>query len=123
MKVDQKLVDAALTFLDKRHPDKTEGGVAAMYTETGKILLSTYAETPNEGAGLCHETGAICEAHKLNERIAATVCVSRLVGAEPIFLPPCGMCQERLAFWGSDVSAAVPKNVTTPTEWKAVTLS
>ncbi len=121
MKVDQKLVDAALDFLNKRFPNETEGGVVAMYTDTGKILLSTYAECPNEGAGLCHETGSICEAHKLNEKITATVCLNRDTGKKPVITPPCGICQERLAFWGMDVSVAVPED-NDYTKWKAITL-
>ena len=122
MQVDKKLYDAALKFLNKRFPNKTEdGGVAAMYTESGKILLSTYAESPNDGAGLCHETGSICEAHKLNEKIAATICLSRAEG-KVIVLPPCGICQERLAYWGQEISVAVPKKED-PTKYIVLKLS
>lgn len=122
MKVDKKLYESAVKFLNERFPNKTEGGVAAMYTNTGKILLSTYADSPNDGACLCYETGAICEAHKLNEKITATICLSREENKEPVVLTPCGICQERLAYWGLDISVAVPKKGNS-TEYMVVKLS
>jgi cytidine deaminase len=109
MKLDQQLVDAAIALTKKRYPVVGDwDGAAAAYTESGKILTSTYAESPNVGAGLCNETGAICEAHKLGERITASVCVGRNPAGEFHIVTPCGICQERLYFWGPDVEAAVP---------------
>ena len=68
MKLDQRLVDAAIEFIKSRFPTIDQwSGAAAMYSATGKIFTSTYVECPNDGAGLCHETGSICEAHKLRE--------------------------------------------------------
>ncbi len=122
MKVDKKLYNAALKFLNERFPNNGEGGVATMYTNTGKILLSTYADSPNCAACLCYETGAICEAHKLNEKITATICLSREKNKKPIVLTPCGICQERLAFWGLDISIAVPKKENS-TEYMVLKLS
>jgi len=109
MKLDQALVDAAISLIKSRYPNLGDwDGAAALYTETGKILTSTYAESPNAGAGLCNETGAICEAHKLNERVTASVCVGRNPQGEFDIIAPCGICQERLFFWGPDVEVAVP---------------
>lgn len=122
MQVDKSLYDAALSFLNQRFPNGSEGGVAAMYTETGKVLLSTYAHSPNDAASLCHETGSICEAHKLNEKVSATICLSREKNKDPIILPPCGICQERLAYWGSDISIAVPDK-SDPTKYSVCKLS
>lgn len=125
MKVDQKLVDTAIAFIRQRYPDNAAWkGAAAMYTETGRILTSTYVEAPNEAASLCHETGAICEAHKLGERIVASVCVSRGEDGSFHILTPCGICQERLYVWGGDLEVAVPQ----PAEggapvWRSVKLS
>jgi cytidine deaminase len=76
MKLDQTLVNAAIDFLERRFPGKAWAGAAAMYTDRGEILVSTAPDTVNESVSLCHETGAICEAHKTNQKITASVCVS-----------------------------------------------
>lgn len=117
MHLDQKLVDTALALAASRWPGR-DAGAAAMYTNTGRILTSVLAESPNQSASLCHETGAICEAHKLNEVVTASVCVDREDGASPfVILPPCGICCERLAFWGGDIELAVPVSGN-PTWWE-----
>lgn len=76
MKVDQKLIQAAIDFVNKRFPSGVEGA-AAVYLEDGQILISTAPAVDNDSVSLCHETGAICEAYKLNKKITASVCVSR----------------------------------------------
>ena len=66
---------------------------------------------------MCHETGAICEAHRLNVPITASVCVSHEDKDAPfLILTPCGVCQERLAYWGGDVQVGVPEPGD-PTKW------
>ena len=117
MKLDAKLVDAAISFVKARFPDEKWAGAAAMYTEDGQLLLSTAPEAVNSSVELCHETGAICEAHKLNKRITATVCVSRDEQGNFLILTPCGVCQERLFVWGLEVEAAVPAH-DDPTKWQ-----
>lgn len=108
MKLDQALVDAAIDLLEQRFP--TAGGIAAaLYTDDGQILTSVVFEPEWGGGGLCAETGAICEAVKLDKRITASACVSRLSGDSPILiLTPCGICQERLFHWGESVEVATP---------------
>lgn len=109
MKLDQKLVDATIDFIKSRFPKVGDwDGAAAMYTQSGKILVSTYVESPNVGTGLCNETGSICEAHKLGEKVTASVCVGRSPQGEFEIVTPCGVCQERLFFWGPDVEVAIP---------------
>ena len=121
MTITQPLIDAALQLAAQRWPNR-EAGAAALLTATGRILTSTYAESPNPAACLCHETGAICEAHKLNEAVTASVYVSREDANAPfIILPPCGICCERLAFWGGEVEIAIPDSKN-PTQWKMQTL-
>ncbi|MFI0470817.1 hypothetical protein ACH347_42730 [Saccharopolyspora sp. 5N102] len=68
------------------------------------------------------ETGALCQAYTLDKRVTASVCVSKLPGAEghPV-LAPCGVCQERLALWGPDVEVAVA-DADSPSGWSARTL-
>jgi cytidine deaminase len=116
--VDQDLCDAAVELAAARYPAGW-GGAAAMYTADGRILTSVYVETPNSGSELCMETGSICEAHKLGVAITASVCVSRESEDEPfLILSPCGICQERLAFWGGDVHVAVP-HPDDPRKWQS----
>jgi cytidine deaminase len=106
--VDQTFVDAVIAFAAMRFP-AGEAVVGAVKTETGKILTSVYVEAAVDTAHLCAETGAICEAHKLGERVVATICVYRDNPERPFrIVPPCGICQERLAFWGFGVEVAVP---------------
>jgi cytidine deaminase len=121
MRLDQTLVNAAIQLLEQRYPG-AEGVTAAMYTADGDILTSVLFEPEWGGGGLCAETGAICEAEKLNKQITASVCVSRLSGNDPIvILTPCGICQERLFHWGENVEVAVP-DLADPTRWLAKTL-
>ena len=62
----------------------------------------------NESAYLCAEVGAICEAHKLNKKVTHSLCVCRLNdGEDSKILSPCGICQERLFYWGNDVKCAI----------------
>ena len=122
MHLDQRLVDAARELLKRRFPND-EGIASAMYTDDGSILTSVFFE-PEWGSGmLCAETGAICEAEKRSKRVTASVCVSRLSGADPVMiLTPCGICQERLFHWGGAVEVAVP-DPTDPGRWVARTLN
>jgi cytidine deaminase len=122
MHLDQRLVDAAVELAVERWPTG-ESGAAATYTDDGRLLTSIGADSPNEGANLCYETGCICEAHKLGRAVTASVCVSREAETEPfLILTPCGICQERLAYWGLDVEVAVPRP-DDPTDWQSKRLS
>jgi cytidine deaminase len=121
MRLDQRLVDAAIAQAQRRFPQGS-GGAAALYLSDGRILTSVCFETPNESANLCHETGAICEANRLNLAVTASVCVSRDSPFKPfLILSPCGICQERLAAWGMNVEVAVPAQ-SDPTQWQVKTL-
>lgn len=69
---------------------------------------------------LCIETAAILEAHKLNTEVTHTICVVREdENAEYVILSPCGVCQERLFYWGENVKAAVT-NSNNNLEFKAL---
>jgi cytidine deaminase len=122
MRLDQTLVNAAVDLLEKRFP-ATKGAAAALYVEDGTILVSVFFQPRLGSAGLCAETGAICEAHKLNKRVTASVCVARLSGADPILVnTPCGICQERLFYWGEQVEVGTPDPVNA-THWVTKTLN
>ena len=122
MKLDQILIDAAIEQAESRFQDGY-AGAAAVYTEDGRIITSVAFDTYNEVANLCHETGAYCEANRLNLKVTASVCVSRATPNDKfIILTPCGICQERLAIWGKTVEVAVP-DPNDNTKWKAKTLA
>lgn len=121
MKLDQRLVDAAIAQALERYPTGY-AGAAAIYTEDGQIITSVCFDTHNEAANLCHEAGAFCEANRRNLKVTASVCVSRATpDGSFIILTPCGICQERLAKWGMTVEVAVPAD-NNPSDWRAMTL-
>lgn len=107
--VEQDLVDAAIALTRSRFPGEASAGAAALRLDDGTVLTSTAPSAPNAAVQLCHETGAICEAHKRGRRVVASVCVTAAdEGREFWVLAPCGVCQERLFAYGPDVEVAVP---------------
>jgi cytidine deaminase len=121
LRLDQPLIDAAIDFVERRFPGEPWAGAAAMYVEDGALLISTGPEVLNDAVSLCHEVGAICEAYARNKKIVATACVSRAEDGRFVILPACGVCQERLWYWGGNVQVAVPQ-AHDSTRWRAVTL-
>lgn len=118
MSLNQQLVDAAIEQALERFPSGY-AGAAALATAEGRVITSVCFDCPNEVVNLCHETGAICEANRLNLKVTASVCVSRSDPKEPfLVLSPCGVCQERLATWGLDLEIAVPMPGR-PGDWQA----
>jgi cytidine deaminase len=121
MKLDQTLYQAAVNLLNARYP-KTGGLAAALYIEEGTILTSVHFQPEWGVGGLCAETGALLEAHKLDKRVTAILCVSRLSNDSPtVIATPCGLCQERLFHWGGSVEVAVP-DPADGTRWMTKTL-
>ena len=103
----EKLYDAACATAVKRWP-QGEAVAGAALTDKGSILTSIWVDASVDSACLCAETGAICEAHKLDEQITHIVCVSRKdENSEFVVLPSCGICQERLAVFGMDLEIAI----------------
>ena len=122
MNLDQALVDAATALLVSYFPGE-QGIAAAMYTAEGECFTSVVFDPEWGGAGLCAETGALLEAVKRKQCVSATVCVGRLGGEEPVvILTPCGICQERLRYFGPAVQVAVP-HPEDPTRWVSRTLA
>jgi cytidine deaminase len=119
MRLDQRLVDAAIDLMNKCYSADEMAGAAAMYTREGDLLTSTYRFVSNDNSILCYETGAICEAHKLGHSITASVCVARTPPSDKVLiLTACGICQERLFYWGPEVEIAVP-SPDDPSRWIA----
>ncbi|MDX8046274.1 cytidine deaminase [Gracilibacillus sp. S3-1-1] len=119
MDIEQKLYQVAIDLIEKRYPSGW-GGAAAIFTEDGQILTSVAPDVINASTELCIETGAILEAHKLNTKVTHTICVVR-EGENAAFtvLTPCGVCQERLFYWGENVKAAVT-NLNSKLEFKTL---
>ncbi|MEI8025280.1 MAG: cytidine deaminase [Pseudomonadota bacterium] len=105
----ENLISEAKSFVKSRFADTTWKGAAAILCKDGEILISTSPETVNESVSLCHETGGICEAYKKGKQVALSVCISFDDKEKCHILSPCGVCQERLWFWGGGVEVAVPQ--------------
>mgnify|MGYP004548251539 FL=1 len=106
--IEKEMFDKAVDFLNERYGENKTSGVAVLRIETGEYLISIWPEVNNTSADLCAETGAICEAHKLNKKVTHSICVCRGEDNEPYeILTPCGICQERLMYWGKDVRCAI----------------
>lgn len=67
---------AARSFVEQGFPPAASWTrAAAVRTRSGKTLLSTrFFDIPNDAVRICHETDAICEAHKLDEEIVDSLC-------------------------------------------------
>jgi cytidine deaminase len=105
--VEQEMYRRAIDFIPKRYPTGW-GGVAIIHTDDGQYLSSVAIETANSSVILCIETGAIAEAHKYNVRVTHCLCVVRDDEKSPFkILSPCGVCQERLRFWGTEVRVGI----------------
>jgi len=112
MSIENDLLIAATKLAEQRYPHGW-GGAAAVRITSGKILTSVAPDVKNDGLSLCMEVGAYLEAHKLNEAVTHSLCISRMdESSEFVILTPCGICQERLVHWGGDVMAAIsnPEN-------------
>ena len=105
--IERTMYDMAVTFLKRRFP-RGWGGVAVIHTEQGSYFTSVALESANASVLLCIEAGAMCEAHKYQEKVTHCLCVVREDETAPLcVLSPCGVCQERLRYWGEDVRVGV----------------
>ena len=105
--IEQKMYETAVRFIEKRFPHGW-GGVGVIHTAQGHYLTSVAFESANASVLLCIETGAMCEAQKYNEKVTHCLCVVRDDENSPFkVLSPCGVCQERLRYWGGEVQVGV----------------
>lgn len=110
--LEQDLYQAAKDLIKQRYPIGWGGG-AAIRTKTGKILTSVAPDVKNDSLSLCIEVGAYLEAYKLDEVVTHSLCCCRKdEKSDFLILSPCGICQERLVYWGVDVKVAIsaPEN-------------
>lgn len=106
-KIGASMYAEAVRFLNDRFP-RGWGGCAVLRTEDGRLLTSVALESFNAAAGLCMETGAMCEAQKYRLKVTHSMCITRdSEGESPQILTACGICQERLMYWGKGVKVAV----------------
>ena len=105
--IENKMFQVAKELIEKRYPTGW-GGAAVVHTEKDHYFSSVAIETANSAASLCIEVGAMCEAHKYNEKVTHCLCIVRDdENSDYTVLSPCGICQERLRYWGEDVQVAV----------------
>ncbi len=105
--IEEKMYRLATELIERRYP-KGWGGAAVIRTAQDHYFTSVPIETANSSAVLCIEVGAMCEAHKYDELVTHCLCVVRNDENSPYkILSPCGICQERLRFWGEDVQVGV----------------
>lgn len=115
MSVEADLYQDAVELIKKRYPIGW-GGAAAVRLTTGEILTSVAPEGDFDALSVCMELGSFLEAHKRNQVVTHSLCLFRhdeMSGFK--VLSPCGICQERLRYWGPDVLVGVtnPKNALT----------
>lgn len=105
--VEKEMYQKAVELIEKRYP-LGWGGAGVVRTANGNYYTSVSIETGNASAVVCIETGAMLEAHKYNEKVTHCMCLVRdTEKSEYRVLSPCGICQERLRYWGDDVQVAV----------------
>ena len=105
--IENKMFQVAKELIEKRYPTGW-GGAAVVHTENDYYFSSVAIETANSAASLCIEVGAMCEAHKYNEKVTHCLCIVREnENSDYTVLSPCGICQERLRYWGEDVQVGV----------------
>lgn len=105
--IEKKMYNMAVELIERRYPTGW-GGAGVVHTLNGNYYTSVSIDTANASAVLCIETGAMLEAHKYNEKVTHCMClVRRDEKSQYQVLSPCGICQERLRYWGEDVQVAV----------------
>ena len=105
--VENEMYQLAVQLIETRYPTGW-GGAGVVRTANGHYYTSVSIETANASAIVCIELGAMLEAHKYNEKVTHCLCLIRNdEHSEFKVLSPCGICQERLRYWGEEVQVAV----------------
>ena len=103
------LFDAALDVATRQAEQRTdsEGVGAAALTDDGMVLTGVWVEAMVDSACLCAETGPIAEARRTGRKLTASICVRWTQASGASVLAACGVCQERLAVFGSEILIGV----------------
>ena len=106
-KIENEMYRMAVELIEKRYPSGW-GGAGVVHTANGNYYTSVFFDSANGCTTLCIETGAMLEAFKYNEKVTHCMCLIREDENSPYkVLSPCGVCQERLRYWGEDVQVAI----------------
>lgn len=106
-RIENEMYQKAVELIQTRYPTGW-GGAGVVHTAKGHYFTSVSIETANASAIVCIELGAMLEAHKYNEKVTHCLCLIRDDEHAPFrVLSPCGICQERLRYWGEEVQVAV----------------
>ena len=105
--IEAEMYRLAVELIEKRYPTGW-GGAGVVHTSAGNYYTSVSIDTANASAVVCIELGAMLEAHKYNEKVTHCLCLIRNDEHSAFkVLSPCGICQERLRYWGEDVLVGV----------------
>ncbi len=105
--IEDEMYRWAAALIRERYPVGW-GGAGIVHTANGNYYTSVSIETANASAIVCIELGAMLEAHKYNEKVTHCLCLIRDDEKSDFrVLSPCGICQERLRYWGEEVQVAV----------------
>lgn len=106
---EEALYEAALALAKDQGARSSDGeGVgAAALADDGATLTGVWIDAMCDSACLCAETGPICEAHATGRQLTASICVRWIDGSGPTVLAACGVCQERLVFFGTNLLVGV----------------
>lgn len=105
--IESEMYKRAVELIEARYPTGW-GGAGVVHTSKGNYYTSVSIDTANASATVCIELGAMLEAYKYNEKVMHCLCLVRDDESSPYkVLSPCGICQERLRYWGDDVQVAV----------------
>lgn len=105
--IENEMYRKAVQLIERRYPVGW-GGAGVVHTSAGHDYTSVSIDCANASATVCIELGAMLEAHKYNEKVTHCLCLVRDDERSPFkVLSPCGICQERLRYWGEDVQVAV----------------
>ena len=100
LEIEKEMYRRAAELIEKRYPIGW-GGAGIVHTSNGNYYTSVSIETANASAIVCIETGAMLETHKYNEKVTHCMCLIRNdEKSQYRVLSPCGICQERLRYWG-----------------------
>ena len=105
--IEQEMYRNAVELIEKRYPTGW-GGAGVVHTSKGNYYTSVSIDTANASAVVCIVLGAMLAAPKYNDKVTPCMCLTRDDENSPFkVLSPCGICQERLRYWGEDVQVAV----------------
>ena len=105
----KEMYEIAENLLKKRYP--VDWGCAAVVRAVdGRYFTSVYMDGISSSVEVCFETGAILEAHKEDVFCTQSLSMVRDDENSPIkIILPCGICQERLRYWGNTFKVAMQK--------------